>query len=72
MSFTDVDKLFIAIENLRNNTELTFRGLIVNENTFNSIEWNTGVNDNDEAITTTTNPHSELTWTAVKTEMDKL
>ena len=32
MSFTDVDKLFIAIENLRNNTELTFRGLIVNEN----------------------------------------
>ena len=71
MSFTDVDKLFIAIENLRNNTELTFRGLIVNENTFNSIEWNTGVNDNDEAITTT-NPHSELTWTAVKEEMDKL
>tara|TARA_Y100000289_G_C3880686_1_gene128512 strand:- start:473 stop:691 length:219 start_codon:yes stop_codon:yes gene_type:complete len=72
MSLTDVDKLFIAIENLRNNTELTFRGLIVNENTFNTIEWNTGVNDNDEAIITTTCPHSELTWTKVKEEMDKL
>tara|TARA_R100000541_G_scaffold52416_1_gene60128 strand:+ start:353 stop:571 length:219 start_codon:yes stop_codon:yes gene_type:complete len=72
MSLSDVDKMFIAIENLQNNTELTFRGLIVNENTFNTIEWNTGVNDSDEAIVTTTNPHLELTWTAVKAEMDKL
>ena len=33
--------------------------------------WNIGV-DGNTAIQSTSNPHSELTWTAVKEEMDKL
>ena len=41
------------------------------EEAFNDIDWVTG-EENGTAIVTKTNPHSELTWTAVKTEMDKL
>ena len=72
MSFSEVDKMFIAIETLKNGTELIFEGLTVNENTFKKVQWKTSENDKGEAITTTTNPHSELTWTKVKEEMDKL
>ena len=39
---------------------------------FNKVLWKTGENETGEAITTTTNPHSEITWAAVKAEMDKL
>ena len=39
---------------------------------FNKVEWITGENSNGTSITTTTNPHSELTWIKVKAEMDKL
>ena len=39
---------------------------------FNTIvEWITG-EDNGHAVATKTNPHSELTWTLVKAEMDRL
>jgi len=38
----------------------------------NNIEWKTGVDSNGITTSTTTNPHSELTWTKVKAEMDKL
>ena len=41
------------------------------EEAFNDIDWVIG-EENGTAITTKTNPHSELTWTAVKAEMDKL
>ena len=68
---TDIDKLFNAIELLKPKTELTFSGEIVDENTYKTIDWKTG-EMNGEGITTKTNPHSELTWTAVKAEMDKL
>ena len=63
---TDIDKLFNAIEILKPNTPLVFRDEVVNEETFNKIEWDVS------GSFTTTNPHSELTWTAVKEEMDKL
>ena len=63
---TDLDKLFSAVETLRPNTPLVFRGSVVTQETFNTIEWEV------DGSFTTTNPHSELTWTAVKTEMDKL
>ena len=69
-----VKKFQTAITNLKPNTKY----VIVNkapetEEEFNSnIEWVTGVTDTNTAILTKTNPHSELTWTAVKAEMDKL
>ena len=62
----DLDKLFSAIETLKPNTPLVFRGTVVTQETFNTIEWEV------DGSFTTTNPHSELTWTAIKTEMDKL
>ena len=46
-------------------------GDILTEDDFNNINWITGVNG-DTAITTKSNPHSEITWTKLKTEMDKL
>jgi len=42
------------------------------EELFNKIEWVTGENAEGIAITTTTNPHSEITWALLKAEMDKL
>ena len=62
----DLDKLFNAIETLKPNTPLVFKGSVVTQETFNTIEWEV------DGSFTTTNPHSELTWTKVKTEMDKL
>jgi hypothetical protein len=63
---TDTDKLFSAIQTLKPNTPLVFRQDTVTEKTFNTIEWEVG------GSFTTTNPHAELSWSAVKTEMDKL
>ena len=65
-------KCMRAIQTLKPNTECIIRHSIDNEDNFNNIEWVTGTDDTDGAITTTTNPHSELTWVAVKAEMDKL
>ena len=43
------------------------------EEEYNSnVKWVTGKTETDTAILSDTNPHSELTWTAVKEEMDKL
>ena len=49
------------------NTPLVFTGTVVNETTFNEIKW-----EIDGGNFTTTNPHSELTYSSVKAEMDKL
>ena len=65
-------KCMRAIQTLKPNTECIIRHSIDNEDNFNKIEWVTGTDDTDGAITTTTNPHSELTWIAVNAEMDKL
>ena len=48
------------------------QGNIDSESDFDKIEWVTGEDEDGDAITSTTNPHSELTWTKVKEEMDKL
>ena len=42
------------------------------ETLFNKVRWITGESSDGTAIETTTNPHSEITWTKVKEEMDKL
>jgi len=61
-----------AIRNLKPNTQYIYEGKIETEEDFNKVKWVTGVNSDNEAITTLINPHSELSWTAVKAEMDKL
>ena len=56
---TDFDKMTTSIEKLQANSQYTidYNGGLVNEALFNSINW----------IST-----NNLTWTAVKAEMDKL
>ena len=66
------EKMMKAIQILKPNVECTIFGDEENEENFNKIEWTTGVDSNGLAITTTINPHSEITWTKVKEEMDKL
>tara|TARA_R100001143_G_C3288255_1_gene99961 strand:+ start:455 stop:676 length:222 start_codon:yes stop_codon:yes gene_type:complete len=71
----NLEKFRIAVEILKphatfglnhaNETEMS-------EALFNKIDWVTGENSNEIAITTKTNPHAEITWPLVKAEMDKL
>ncbi len=70
----NISKFTTAINNLKTNVEWTYNGNneLNSEEEFNKILWTTGIDSNGSAIQSTTNPHSELTWTAVKAEMDKL
>ena len=68
----NINKFFTALALLKENTECSFSGQILTEADFNKIEWKTGVDSDGETISTTTCPHSEITWTKLKTEMDKL
>ena len=65
------NKFYKALFILKPNVEVTVSGEINTEEDFNKVQWNTG-EDNGQTITTTTNPHSEITWDLVSTEMDKL
>ena len=69
-----MSKFFEAVKILRPNTEMIWHeeSEEMTEEEFKKVLWKTGENSNGEAITTTTCPHSEITWTKVKTEMDKL
>ena len=67
-----INKFITAVNILKPNTELVYGGDITNEEEFNKVMWVTGKDDNNQVITTTTNPHAELSWSAVKTEMDNL
>jgi len=69
---TNSDKFIKAIRILKEGTEFTLVSPVENESDFNKVLWNTGVDSNGSAIQSTTCPHSEITWTAVKAEMDKL
>ena len=69
---TNSEKFFKAIKILKEGTEFTLVSPVENESNFNKVLWNTGVDSNGSAIQSTTCPHSEITWTAVKAEMDKL
>ena len=68
----NISKFFKAVSILKSNVGLSFFGEITSESDFNKIDWVTGEDSNGIAITTKTNPHSEITWTKVKEEMDKL
>jgi hypothetical protein len=72
MTKTNLDKFWKALKILKSDVQATVHGNITSEDDFNNnIFWVTG-DDNGTAITTKTNPHSELNWAAVKAEMDKL
>ena len=69
---TNLEKFWKAIMTIKPNVELTVNGDITSQADFdNNIMWNTGVNG-DSAIQSSTNPHSDITYTKVKAEMDKL
>jgi hypothetical protein len=67
-----MDKFFEAVKILRPGTQMIWETPVETEEDFNKVKWVTGASSNNEAITTNTCPHSEITWTAVKAEMDKL
>tara|TARA_R110002012_G_scaffold254683_1_gene433772 strand:- start:903 stop:1124 length:222 start_codon:yes stop_codon:yes gene_type:complete len=73
MSKENRKKVRTAIRTLKSNAEYYFTlEAIETEDDFNKINWTTGVASNGTAITTTTCPHSEITWSLFKTEYDKL
>ena len=67
----DFDKFYKALQVLKSGVQCVWSGDINSENDFNNIKWVTG-ESGGTAITTTTCPHSEITWTKLKEEMDKL
>ena len=60
-----------AVQILKPNVEFAAYDKMETEEDFNKVKWVIG-EENGSAITTNTCPHSELNWTAIKTEMDKL
>jgi len=72
----DLINLYKALEVLKPNVQWTLiddtDSTSLTEDLYNKIEWVTGEGSNGIAITTNTCPHSEITWAAVKAEMDKL
>jgi len=67
MIITTAFKCADAIKILKADAEFRFTGLIDNEDDFNKIEWK----QSDDSFSTN-NPHSEIDYLKVKTEMDKL
>ena len=53
----EIDKLTLSIEKLQPSSQYVFRGDVVSEERFNSIEWHT---------------ENTLTWSEVNAEMDRL
>tara|TARA_R100001460_G_scaffold22377_1_gene45555 strand:- start:27 stop:242 length:216 start_codon:yes stop_codon:yes gene_type:complete len=67
------EKFWTAINILKSNVKCTVNGDIKTEEDFNNIIWQTGTESNGKtAKVTNTCPHSEITWTKLKAEMDKL
>ena len=61
-------KFWKAINNLKKGTEYKFTGDVpLTEELFNKINWK-----KDDGTFTTINPHSELTWSKVDTEIKRL
>jgi len=72
MTYSTGMKCGDAMNKIKPSAQFIIRGNVDSESDFNKIEWVTGADEYGDAITTTTNPHAELTWTKVKEEMDKL
>ena len=70
---TDNEKFQSAINTLKSGVQYSYTGDVpTTEELFNNIKWTTGEDSNGLAIETTTCPHSEITWTLLKAELDKL
>ena len=67
----NIEKFWKALFTLKPGVQATVHGDVTSQEDFDNIEWTTG-EDNGTAITTTTNPHSEITWDLVSIEMDRL
>jgi len=73
MSVANINKFAQAVEILKSGAEWTFIGEdLSTEEHFETVMWKTGEDEGGSIISTTTCPHSEITWTLVKAEMDKL
>ena len=73
INMTTNDKFYSALTTVKGEKlAITWEGKINTEEDFNKIEWITGEDENQIAITTTINPYPEVTWTLVKNEMDRL
>tara|TARA_R100001530_G_C4261961_1_gene140710 strand:- start:43 stop:249 length:207 start_codon:yes stop_codon:yes gene_type:complete len=65
------DKFFIAVKTLNANANYTYQGSSpTTEEEYNNVNWISGVNEQGEDVFG--NAPSELTWAAIKAEMDKL
>ena len=65
------DKFLIAVKTLKSDAGYSYEGNPPStEEEFNNVKWITNGTSTDEAIYG--NSPSEITWTAVKQEMDKL
>jgi hypothetical protein len=65
-------KLTTAVDNLKEGAKFSINAEFpLTEETFNTIDWETGV-ENKLTITTKVNPHPELTWSTVDAEMHRL
>ena len=68
----NAQKFIKAVQTLKSDAEFITNEDITSQTKFNNVSWVTGTDENGSAITTTTCPHSEITWTLIKAEMDKL
>jgi len=69
----NMEKFWKALFTIKADVQVSGSGEILTEEDFNNLDWVIGVaEDGQTAITSKTNPHSEITWTKVKEEMDKL
>ena len=70
---TYMEKFWKALFTLKPDVQVSGSGEILTEEDFNNLDWVIGIaEDGQTAITSKTNPHSEITWTLLKAEMDKL
>ena len=66
-------KFHKAISELKDSAEFTYEGAVpTNAEEYKKVKWKTGVDENNTTLTTTTNPHSELTWSKVSAKMTAL
>ena len=70
----NLEKFRIIVETLKPNATFSLNysnKTEMSEALFDTIDWVTGADEHNTAITTKTNPHSEITWLLVKAEIDK-
>ena len=70
----DSQKFLDSIPNLKLSAGFAYTGdFPMTEEKYATVQWVTGVEaDGETAVTTTVNPHPELTWSAVNAEMTRL